>query len=125
VERGRLPAFHALPDLPRIRFHDLAIWYENEKEKIPTKHRARREIINCMLPPLLKYQQTFANLCVQHAFKIGLLKREPCTYCGAEPADAHHPDYSKPLWVIWMCPFHHSRHHGLVNAAGRNSNLPK
>ncbi len=33
----------------------------------------------------------------------GLLKPEPCRDCGSEMAEKHHPDYSRPLFVIWLC----------------------
>lgn len=37
----------------------------------------------------------------------GKIKRQPCEVCGAMPTEAHHPDYSKPLDVEWLCPTHH------------------
>src|ERR1039458_7338116 len=37
----------------------------------------------------------------------GKVKRQPCEVCGAQPAEAHHEDYSKPLDVEWLCPTHH------------------
>ena len=40
----------------------------------------------------------------------GALKREPCVECGA-PAEMHHPDYAKPLEVVWMCRPHHLLFH--------------
>lgn len=36
----------------------------------------------------------------------GHLKSQPCIFC-CEPAEKHHPDYSRPLLVIWMCRTHH------------------
>lgn len=47
---------------------------------------------------------------VKYAVKTGKLKREPCVKCG-EKAEAHHPDYSKPLDIVWLCPTHHREHH--------------
>lgn len=47
---------------------------------------------------------------VAKAIRRGELRRRPCTICGA-PAEAHHEDYSQPLVVIWLCRFHHRRHH--------------
>jgi hypothetical protein len=40
-----------------------------------------------------------------------VLSRNPCSICGAERAEAHHPDYSKPLDVIWLCKTHHAQAH--------------
>lgn len=33
----------------------------------------------------------------------GKLVPQPCKLCKAEKAEKHHPDYSKPLRVIWLC----------------------
>ena len=44
------------------------------------------------------------------AVKSGKIIRQPCIVCG-EKAQAHHPDYNKPLDVIWLCPFHHKNLH--------------
>lgn len=45
---------------------------------------------------------------VAHAVKSGKLRRQPCEVCG-ERAEAHHPDYAKPLDVRWLCRRHHPR----------------
>jgi len=48
---------------------------------------------------------------VAYAIKKGLLKKEPCEICGKIKVVAHHPDYSKPLKVIWLCHKHHMAIH--------------
>jgi hypothetical protein len=40
----------------------------------------------------------------------GKLKEQPCFVCGA-PAQMHHPDYSSPLDVLWICKLHHRQLH--------------
>ena len=38
----------------------------------------------------------------------GKLQRGPCAVSGCqEKAQMHHPDYSKPLKVTWLCRAHH------------------
>lgn len=44
----------------------------------------------------------------QEAVLSGKLIKEPCRDCSAEKVEGHHPDYSKPLEVIWLCKTHHS-----------------
>lgn len=65
--------------------------YENQKKKFPEK--------------------VFARRCVEVAIKSGLLKKEPCEKCGAKKVEAHHPDYSQPLKVKWLCMKHHKDLH--------------
>lgn len=40
----------------------------------------------------------------------GKIDRLLCEVCG-EDAEMHHPDYSKPLEVIWLCRAHHKELH--------------
>lgn len=48
---------------------------------------------------------------VTAAIKSGELVRLPCTICGDPKSEWHHPDYSKPLYVIWLCRKHHAQAH--------------
>jgi len=43
--------------------------------------------------------------------KRGHLVRGECIFCGEGPAEAHHPDYTRPRLVVWMCKQHHREHH--------------
>ena len=53
----------------------------------------------------------FAQRMVEHRVESGIIKRLPCEVCGDEKSQAHHPDYSKPLDVIWLCQTHHKQLH--------------
>ena len=57
------------------------------------------------------YQKIVARLRFNEAIRSGKIKRLPCNICGAEPAEGHHPDYSKPLEVVFLCPLHHREVH--------------
>lgn len=48
---------------------------------------------------------------LHEAIRLGKIKKQPCEVCGAEPADAHHCDYNKPLDVMWLCRKHHAEWH--------------
>ena len=39
--------------------------------------------------------------------KESLIKRMPCEICGKE-GNGHHPDYTKPVEVVWLCRKHHA-----------------
>jgi len=43
---------------------------------------------------------------VAAAKRKGALVPQPCVACGAN-AEAHHPNYKKPLEIIWVCREHH------------------
>ena len=39
------------------------------------------------------------------------ITRQSCEICGVCPAEGHHPDYTKPLDVEWLCTEHHNELH--------------
>lgn len=42
----------------------------------------------------------------------GEIVRKPCCICGNTYRVAgHHPDYNRPLFIIWLCTKHHIRLH--------------
>jgi len=51
--------------------------------------------------------------------KTGKVQKHCCVICGSPASQAHHPDYTKPLLVAWLCP----KHHGAVHS-GRLFLLP-
>jgi hypothetical protein len=48
-----------------------------------------------------------------NAIRDGRLIPQPCWVCG-EKAEAHHPDYSRPLDVVWLCRIHHRQAHAIT-----------
>jgi hypothetical protein len=54
-----------------------------------------------------------AHNAVAAAVRSGKLKQKPCEKpgCGHPDTEAHHPDYSKPLDVVWLCRAHHEEVH--------------
>jgi hypothetical protein len=44
--------------------------------------------------------------------KANYLKRQlPCEICQNLPTQKHHPDYSKPVEVVYLCAYHHKQVH--------------
>ncbi|MBE7502212.1 MAG: hypothetical protein HS113_18315 [Verrucomicrobiales bacterium] len=62
-----------------------------QRQRFPEKYRARTAVGN--------------------AVRDGRLQRQPCTVCGYEQVEAHHPDYDNPLHVVWLCRDHHRMVH--------------
>ena len=54
-----------------------------------------------------------AQVALNNAVRDGRANRLPCFVCGKK-AEAHHPDYDRPLDVIWLCPEHHRQTHAMV-----------
>lgn len=44
-----------------------------------------------------------ARKAVFRAIHSGKLQKERCAFCGSVNTQAHHPDYAKPLQVVWVC----------------------
>ena len=64
-----------------------------------------------------------AHRAVQQALTLGAMKRPgTCERCGKEcRPDAHHPDYSWPLSVVWVCDPCHKAIHKEIRAKTRAS----
>jgi len=53
-----------------------------------------------------------AKNAVRQALKDGRLIKTDCEHCGSNVnIEGHHPDYSKPLYVIWLCIKCHNKEH--------------
>jgi hypothetical protein len=84
-------------------------WEEN-REKISARNRKWRQE---------NPEKHKAYIAVNNATRRGKLVPQPCEHCGAEnyKTEGHHPDYSKPLDVVWLCrPCHKQLHVELKKA---------
>ena len=57
-----------------------------------------------------KYKNNSRNK-LRYYISVGKIIKKPCELCGDKNSQGHHPDHSKPLDVVWLCP----RHHGIVH----------
>jgi hypothetical protein len=64
-----------------------------------------------------------AHRIFQRAIKRGDITRQPCASCGKPNAHGHHPDYSKPLHVEWLCRACHTEHHRRERFYGHGQSL--
>ena len=76
------------------------------KEKASAALKARRHSVHGMQA---------AHNAVTRAVQNGSLERQACQTCGNKKAHAHHPNYSKPLEVVWLCPLHHKAAHATAH----------
>ena len=51
-----------------------------------------------------------ARQTARNARRDGKLIPEPCK-CGCETVEMHHPDYTKPLEIMWLCRYCHLELH--------------
>jgi hypothetical protein len=59
-----------------------------------------------------KEEQAVAKSLYNKALRDGTLSRGECVVCGTnERIHGHHPDYSRPLDVVWLCAKHHAEEH--------------
>lgn len=86
--------------------------YDRLRSKINPKRKAEQ------LNRSAEYRKThkkvkFAQSKLRSAVLSGQIEKLPCFVCG-KSAEAHHPDYDKPLDVVWLCSSHHKQAHALV-----------
>jgi len=96
------------------RRHLKTLWQKRRREVVnkakslwrkKTKRKSDKESLN----------KKRARAKVHRALKTGLLKKLPCLRCKNINVQAHHPDYSKPLDIVWLCPHHHNKEHNKLS----------
>jgi hypothetical protein len=85
--------------------------YDRERAKLPHRIAQAKRIQARWRDEYPERRE--AHNAVQYALRSGRIVPLPCWACGAK-AEAHHPDYSSPLDVIWLCPLHHKQLHAMV-----------
>ena len=63
------------------------------------------------LDPELKRIRHNVRRVTRRAVASGKLVKTPCHVCGEVQVEGHHPDYSRPLDVVWLCRKHHNEVH--------------
>ena len=81
--------------------------YYNAYDRERSKNKERVARMAASLSP----EKRKAYMVTMIAIGRGKLQKKPCEVCGAEKVEAHHPDYTKPLDVMWVCRKHHADIH--------------
>lgn len=90
-------------------------WREYDRQRNQTPERKSLAYQTTKKLRQLYPERNKARAIVGKAIRSGQLQRQPCALCGATRTEAHHPDYSKPLEVVWVCrPCHFKIHFGDV-----------
>jgi len=56
---------------------------------------------------------------LRYAVRVGKIVRQPCRDCGSRGrVHGHHPDYTKPLLVVWLCSPCHAAEHKRLRKGG-------
>lgn len=61
-------------------------------------------------------KKAYARTKARRALLKGLIFQHPCS-CGDANSQMHHPDYDKPLDVVWYCKKCHDEFHILERKA--------
>lgn len=61
-------------------------------------------------------EKVWAHVALKSALRRGLVIQRPCEVCGDQHSEAHHPDYSRPAHVMWLCRKHHKAEHRRLRA---------
>lgn len=96
-------ASHRLINIEKIRE------YDRDRAKLP--HRVANNTQNTKIYRSHFKQRASANSKVSRAVANGKLTKLPCAVCGASRVEGHHPDYDRPLDVVWLCAAHHKQIH--------------
>lgn len=110
-----------------LRNHAVYLARARERNKTPERREAEKRR-NSTPEGKLRRQATYqrqyavhperrkARIAVTSAIGCGRLHPGPCMVCG-EKAEAHHPDYSRPLDIVWLCKSHHVEVHAMARAS--------
>jgi hypothetical protein len=67
--------------------------------------------------------RTKARQAVSNAVYRKELVKSPCVFCANVKSEAHHPDYSRPLDVVWMCRRCHRILHAQISTKIKEAEL--
>ena len=87
--------------------------YDRLRSQLPHRQQKRTEMVKRQRieQPDKYYARTKAG----NALRDGHLKKEPCHFCESEDhVEMHHPDYTKPLRVYWLCRICHRKVDGML-----------
>lgn len=93
------------------KHRDRVLAYEKDRSSRPERValHARSQIAYRADHP----DRVSANGKLRRAVQSGRVQKLPCLICGDDKSVGHHPDYSRPLDVVWLCQAHHMQTHAM------------
>lgn len=100
----------------------LEVWREKHPEHFKewahrnnTSERYRAYHREYQKRPDVKYKEKSREICRAYFKKHPEETKFFCEACGHDNVKPHHPDYTEPLNVIWLCPAcHKAWHHAMI-----------
>lgn len=101
----------------------------------PHRQNKQRYCLSCHRADMRKNRPKYGELTEQQKMKAnarsylnaylkrGKIKKEACSVCGDQNAQAHHEDYRKPLEIIWYCRPCHLDYHRVKENVTRETSL--
>jgi len=90
--------------------------YECLRNQRPERRAKKREYLQRQIAR--NPEKRRAHNAVANAIRDGRLIPHPCQECGTPSAEAHHPDYLKPLDIVWLCLKCHRAEHKRLKEYG-------
>ena len=101
-------------DVRQNRLDKIDQYREYDAQRPNKSERIKKCFIRKKADPQKEMKHRVRSL-ADKALRDGRLKKQPCFFCGkTDQVEIHHPDYSKPLKVYWLCPVCHKRFHILA-----------
>ncbi len=85
-------------------------YFKEYEQKPEVKERKARQQREYSRDPKLRIKY-LARWYAKRMVRNGVVSKEPCALCGEEQAHIHHPDYTQPLLIVWLCPDCHREIH--------------
>ena len=103
----------------RIRINYRKTDYANKLREIDKLYQRKRRLLNKewkkeqnKLWRLKNPEKSRAEALInQRIIRSGVNIKGKCRDCKRKDTHKHHPDYSKPEEIIWLCPSHHQLEH--------------
>lgn len=102
-------------DTRQNRRRNITHYREYDRQRFLLPHRAVARDAYKRQQSVEKPQKRLARTMAGNALRDGWLRREPCYFCGSDTdLEMHHPDYSQPLRIYWLCRQCHRKLDGMT-----------